>query len=136
LNYFIDVKNKENRIRYMPTKQNFFKERRDNVRAKRIITVRHRLIKHNNRKVNSMWQLAATKDMSLSGLLFVGALAYHPGDIIELHVVMSGVLDIFNGFGKVVRASRNKGGYYQIAVKYVDLKSKRRPAKTILASRD
>ncbi len=47
---------------------------------------------------------------------------------------MSGVLDIFNGFGKVVRISRNKGGYYQVGVKYVDLKTRRRPAKSILAS--
>src|SRR5476649_501550 len=119
----------------MPIRQNSFDERRDSIRAKRIITVRHRLVKHNNRKVDSMWQLATTENMSLSGLLFVSALAYHPGDIIELQVVMSGVLEIFNGFGKVVRASRNKGGYYHVGVKYVDLKSKRRrPAKTILAS--
>jgi hypothetical protein len=118
----------------MPRKQNSFEERRDSVRAKRIITVRHRLIKHNSRKVDSMWQLATTENMSLSGLLFVSALAYHPGDIVELQVVMSGVLDIFNGFGKVMRAFRNKAGYYQVGVKYVDLKSKRRPAKTVLAS--
>lgn len=118
----------------MPVKKAFFKERRDSVRAKRIFTVRHRLIKRNNRKVNSVWLLAATKNMSLSGLLFVSALDYHPGDIIELRVVMSGVLDIFNGFGKVVRVSRNKDGYYQVGVKYVDLKSKRRLAKIVLAS--
>ena len=111
-----------------------FEERRDSVRAKRIITVRHRLVKHNNRKVDSMWQLATTENMSLSGLLFVSALPYHPDDIIELQVVMSGILDIFNGLGKVIRSSRNKGGYYQVAVKYVELKSKRRPAKTVLAS--
>lgn len=113
-----------------------FEERRDSMRAKRIITVRHRLFKHNKRKVDSMWQLATTEDMSLSGLLFVSALAYHPGDIIELQVVMSGVLDIFNGFGKVIRVSRNKGGYYKVAVKYVDLKLKRRPAKTLLAAQN
>jgi len=118
----------------MPIKQNSFEDRRDSVRAKRIITVRHRLIKHDGRKVNSMWQVAATENMSLSGLLFVSALVYHLGDIIELQVVMSGVLDIFNGYGKVVRVFRNKGGYYQIAVKYVDLKPKRRPAKSILTS--
>ena len=112
-----------------------FEERRDSIRAKRIITVRHRLIKHNNRKANSIWQLAATENMSLSGLLFVSALAYHPGDIVELQVVMSGVLDIFNGFGKVIRATRNKGGYYKVGVKYVDLKPKRRAAKTVFASR-
>ena len=118
----------------MPKKQNSFEERRDSVRAKRIITVRHRLVKHNNRKVDSMWQLATTENMSLSGLLFISALAYHTGDIVELQVVMSGVLDIFNGFGKVMRASRNKGGYYHVGVKYVDLKPRGRSAKTVLAS--
>jgi hypothetical protein len=118
----------------MPKKQNPFEERRDSVRAKRIITVRHRLIKHNSRKTTSMWQLATTENMSLSGLLFVSALAYQSGDIVELQVVMSGVLEIFNGFGKVVRSIRNKGGYYQVGVKYVDLKSRRRSAKTVLAS--
>lgn len=108
-------------------------ERRDSIRAKRIITVRHRLVKHNSRKVNSMWQMSTTQDMSLSGLLFVSAIPYHLEDIVELQVVMSGVLDIFNGYGKVVRMSRNKGGYFLIAVKYVDLKPKRRSAKTIVS---
>jgi hypothetical protein len=117
----------------MPKSQNPFEERRDSVRAKRIITVRHKLVKHLNRKASSMWQLAMTENMSLSGLLFVSVIQYQPGDIIELQVVMSGVLDIFNGYGKVIRASRNKGGYYHIGVKFVDLKSRRRPAKTLLA---
>jgi hypothetical protein len=111
-----------------------YDERRDSVRAKRIITVRHRLAKHNDRKADSIWQMSTTENMSLSGLLFVSALAYHPGDVVELQVVMSGVLDIFNGFGKVMRASRNKGGYWQIGVKYVDLKPKRRPAKSMLST--
>ena len=118
----------------MPLNQESFEERRDSVRAKRIITVRHRLVKHNNRKVNTIWQLAATENMSLSGLLFVSALAYHPGDIIELQVVMYGALDLFNGYGKVIRSTRNKAGYFYIGIKYVDLKSKRRPAKTVLPS--
>ncbi len=115
---------------------NNFEERRDSVRAKRIITVRHRLIKHSNRKAgHALWQLATTENMSLSGLLFVSALPYHRDDIVELQVVMSGILDIFNGYGKVVRSSHHKGGNYQIAVRYVDLKAKRRPAKSLLISR-
>ena len=109
----------------MRTKRDFFEERRDSVRTRRIITVRHKLVRHNNRKVDSMWQLSATENMSLSGLLFVSVLPYHLADIIELQVVMSGVIDIFNGYGKVVRSARHKGGYYNVAVKYVDLKSKR-----------
>ena len=107
-------------------------ERRDSVRAKRIITVRHRLAQRNGKKTDTMWQLSATENMSLSGLLFVSALAYHVGDVVELQVVMSGVLDIFNGYGKVIRALRNKGGYYHVGVKYVSLKAKKRPAKSIL----
>lgn len=113
-----------------------FDERRDSVRAKRIITVRHRLVEHNGKKIDSLWQLSTTENMSLSGLLFVSALTYHADDIIELQVVMSGVLDIFNGYGKVVRSSRNKGGYYHVAVKYVNLKPKKRPAKSLLRSSD
>ena len=107
-------------------------ERRDSVRAKRIITIRHRLVEHNGKKSESIWQLSTTEDMSLSGLLFISALHYQVGDVLELQVVMSGVLDIFNGYGKVMRSTRNKGGYYQVGVKYVDLKIKKRPAKTLL----
>lgn len=79
-----------------------------------------------------MWQLSTTENMSLSGLLFISAIQYHMGDVVELQVVMSGVLDIFNGYGKVMRSTKNKGGYYNIGVKYVDLKIKKRPAKTLL----
>jgi PilZ domain len=118
----------------MPDNQEFLKERRDSVRAKRVINVRHRLVRHHHRRVNSPWQLAVTQNMSLSGLLFVSALEYEHGDIVELQVVMSGILDIFNGFGKVMRVLRYKAGRYQIGVKYVDLKTKHRSAKSILAS--
>jgi hypothetical protein len=113
---------------------NDFQDRRDSVRAKRIITVRHRLAKHNGRKVNSHWQISVTEDMSLSGLLFVSALAYEAADIIEVEVVMSGILDIFKGYGEVVRTVRHKSGHYQIAIKYVDLKpkTKTRSAKSVL----
>ena len=114
-------------------KQTPFEERRDSIRAKRIITVRYRLIKHKGRKVNSsMWQLSTTQDMSLSGLLFVSAIGYSAEDIVEIQVVMSGVLDIFNGYGKVMHTSRNKGGYYYVGVKYVDLKPQKRPAKSLV----
>ena len=114
------------------TSEKSFEERRDSVRAPRIITVRHRLVKHRGKKVVSEWQLAATENMSLSGLLFVSALPYAVGDVVELQVVMSGVLDIFNGFGQVMRVLHNKGGHYHVGVKYVDLKQKNRPAKSLL----
>ena len=119
------------KIRTTPAEKSF-KERRDSVRARRVITVRHRLVKHKGRKAGSAWELAATENMSLSGLLFVSASAYAVGDVVQLQVVMSGVLDIFNGYGKVVRALRNKGGHYHLAVKYMDLKQKNRSAKSLL----
>ncbi len=120
----------------MVKKEKFqIEERRDSVRAQRIITVRHRLYKHKNRRLDSIWQLATTENMSVSGLLFTSVLPYQVGDLIELQVVMSGVLDIFNGFGRVVRTIRNKAGYWKVGVKYVDLKTRRRPAKTVLPSK-
>ncbi len=109
-------------------------ERRDSVRAKRIVTVRHRLVKHRGRKVTSPWQISVTENMSLSGLLFVSPMAYQVGDWVEVEVVMSGVLDIFKGYGEIVRLVHHKAGYYHVAIKYVDLKrrSKIRSAKSLL----
>jgi len=104
-------------------------ERRDSIRAKRFISVRHRLVKHLKRKVESPWQFSTSENMSLSGLLFVSAAPYHPKDTIELQVTMSGVLDIFNGFGQVVRVSHKKGDNYHVAVRYADLKFKHRRSK-------
>jgi hypothetical protein len=118
----------------MTIKKDFLKEQRDSVRARRVVTVRHRLVKHNNRRADSIWQLSVSENMSLSGLLLKSTVDYKPGDIIELEVVMSGVLDIFIGFGKVIRTLSQKDGNYQIGIKYIDLKSKYRTAKTILAS--
>lgn len=97
-------------------------ERRDSVRTRRIITVRHRLVKHKNRQVNGAWQTSVTENMSLSGLLFVAPVAYQVGDHLEVEVVMSGILDIFKGYGEVVRLVRHKAGHYHVAIKYVDLK--------------
>jgi hypothetical protein len=114
-----------------------FNERRDGVRVKRIVTVRHRLNKRDNKKREDVWQLATTEDMSYSGLLFTSVLPYKVNDTVELQVVMSGVLFLFNGFGRVIRVTENKDkDSYQIAVKYVDLKSKNRhrDAKSLIAS--
>ena len=108
-------------------------ERRDGVRVKRIVTVRHRLHKRDNKIREDVWQLATTEDMSYSGLLFTSVLPYKTNDVVELQVVMSGVLFLFNGFGRVIRVSKDKDSY-QIAVKYVDLKSRHRDAKSLIAA--
>ena len=69
--------------------------------------------------------------MSYSGLLFCSALPYRINDIVELQVVMSGVLYLFNGYARVVRVHEQKNGYFQVGVKYVDLKTRRRNAKSL-----
>ena len=67
---------------------------------------------------------------SLGGLAFFSDIEYRAGDIIEIHVVMSGILDIFKGFGKVIRVERKKTGvYFLIAVKFLE-SAKQRRAKT------
>ena len=112
---------------------NLYDERRDSIRAKRIITVRHRLVQHKEKKLDSdsLWQLSMTENMSLSGALFASAVSYSIDDIIELQVVMSGVLEIFNGYAKVMRVVKQKGGHYNVGVKYVELKIKKRAAKSL-----
>jgi len=111
-----------------------FNERRDGVRVRRIVTVRHRLHKRDNKVREDVWQLATTEDMSYSGLLFTSVLPYKANDVVELQVVMSGVLFLFNGFGRVMRVAENKKDSYRIAVKYVDLKNRHRGAKSLIAS--
>lgn len=106
-------------------------ERRDSVRIRRIVTVRHRLNKRDGKKYEDIWQLSTTEDMSYSGLLFSSALPYKVNDVVELQVVMSGVLYLFNGYGRVVRVIEQKNGYFQVAVRYVDLKARPRHAKSL-----
>ncbi len=100
-------------------------ERREYVRAKRILSVRHRLVKRKNKAMHDFWYLSTTEDMSVNGLLFTSAMPYQKADIIELEIVMSGVLDIFRGYGKVVRViKKESGAFYSVAVQYIDIKVK------------
>ena len=104
-----------------------FEERRQAVRAKRILSIKYRLHKSKYKINNRTWHLSTTEDMSAVGLAFTTEEAYQPDDVLELHVVMSGVLDIFNGYGTVVRCEKKEFGvFYKVAVKFSDLKEKRR----------
>ena len=100
-------------------------ERRQFVRARRILSVRHRLHMRRGRPMHEFWYLSTTEDMSANGLLFTSAMPYQKSDIIEIEVVLSGVLDIFRGFGRVARVSKKESGaFYNVAVQYVDVKGK------------
>ena len=109
-------------------------ERRAFMRAKRILSVRHRLVNRQNKNVRVEWHLSMTEDMSAGGLLFSSAVHYLLNDIVEVHVVMSGVLDIFRGYGRVVRVEKKDGAaFFWVAVQYTALKQKAtRSAKSFL----
>jgi hypothetical protein len=105
-------------------KQSIVEERRQAVRAKRILSIQFRLAKSKIKESDKSWHLSTTYDMSVLGLSFLSEVAYHVDDTLELHVVMSGVLDIFKGYGKVVRMERKESAaFYLIAVKFIENKA-------------
>jgi len=107
-------------------KQSSVEERRQSIRAKRILSIQFRLgkskVKDND--TDKSWHLSTTYDMSVLGLSFLSEVPYYVDDTLELHVVMSGVLDIFKGYGKVVRVERKESAaFYLIAVKFIENKA-------------
>ncbi len=106
------------------------RERRNWVRAKRVLSIEFRLKKGSRKGGDSDWHLSTTHDMSLGGLTFFTDIEYRMGDTLELHVVMSGILDIFNGLGKIVRIEKKKSGsYFLVAVRFLSNKLTYRKAK-------
>ncbi len=102
-------------------------ERRKNSRAKRVLSIQFREIRGRNGKACESWGLSTTEDLSFDGLSFYTDREYFPKSILELHVIMSGVLDVFQGRGKVVRVSRKKLGVCSlVAVKLVKSENSRR----------
>jgi len=109
-------------------------ERRKALRARRILSIQYRMVKSRYKDGDTQWHLSTTHDMSLLGLAFLSDVPYAIDDALELHVVMSGILDIYKGYGKVVRVERKTtGAFYLIAVKFVDSRvvKKTRKAKTM-----
>ena len=77
--------------------------------------------------VDFPWYISITENMSVNGILFHSAAFYLVNDTIELEVVLSGVVDIFRGFARVVRVEKKtSGAVYSIAVALTDLKSKKK----------
>ena len=110
-------------------------ERRVWARAKRVLSVQVRLVKSKRKNFDSSWHLTTTYDMSLGGIAFYSDREYSTGEILEVHVIMSGVLEIFKGLVEVVRVQRKElASHYLVAVKLLDPKTKPsslRPAKRI-----
>ena len=109
-------------------------ERRDSIRAKRIMSIQYRRLASGKRKVHEPWKLSTTHDMSVGGLAFYTDEEYQPGDVLELRVVMSGILDIFDGMAQVVRMEKKRmGSYYLAAVKFLEKNPRPRRAKSYSA---
>jgi hypothetical protein len=101
--------------------QQVVQERRSYIRAKRILSIQYRLAKGRRKSAEKSWGLSTTQDLSLEGLSFYTDREYCKDDILNVHVVMSGVLDVFRGYGRVVRVERKKTGVcFLAAVKFVD----------------
>lgn len=99
------------------------RERRKAVRAQRILSIQYKLAQTKRRNADKKWYLSTTHDMSISGLSFLSEVPYQVDEVLELQVVMSGILDVFKGYGKVVRVQRKTtGAYFLIAVKFIDFK--------------
>ena len=106
-------------------------ERRSAVRAKRVLSIQYRLVKCRRKNFDKSWYLSTTQDMSINGVSFYSNKELSKGDVLEIHIVMSGMLDIYNGFSKVVRiVQQNAKNYYLIAVKILDKKPKKKTASS------
>ncbi|MCA9401815.1 MAG: PilZ domain-containing protein, partial [Candidatus Omnitrophica bacterium] len=97
------------------------KERRRWVRAKRVMSIEYRIKKSKRKLADSGWHLSTTHDMSIGGLSFYSELELEEGDLIDLSVCLSGVLEIFNGPAKVVRVEKRKtGAVFLVGVKFLE----------------
>lgn len=110
-------------------------ERRGSVRADRVVAIRHRLHQAAVKKSEDHWGLSTTKNMSLTGLLFWSESPYKIGDIVEVSVTMSALIDIFQGFAEVVRVVERSASSYDIAVRFVQMKTASRRAKSHLGKK-
>ena len=104
-------------------------ERRQWLRAKRVVNIEFRLIKRRGKNISGPWFLSTTEDMSIRGIAFYTNQEYQIGDILEIRVTMSGILEILKGYGKITRVEHRKtGAFFLMAIKMLgkDLKEKQK----------
>ncbi|MBP9854692.1 MAG: PilZ domain-containing protein [Candidatus Omnitrophica bacterium] len=110
-------------------------ERRQYIRAKRVLSVEFKLIKSSRKNVDHSTHISTTEDMSLGGISFYSPFKYMTDDVLNIRVVMSGVLEIFTGPAKVVRSIEKKSGtVFLVAVKFLKTATKKRSAKSFSPS--
>ena len=98
-------------------------DRRKGIRAQRVLSIQFRLFKkaETTKTIeDSPWHHSTTHDMSYSGISFLSTVPFQIDDILELNVVMSGLLDIVDSYGQIVRVQKKEhGAQYIIAVKLI-----------------
>ena len=106
------------------------KERRSYSRATRILSIEYRLYKSRRQHNDPNWHLSTTEDVSAAGLSFYSDYEYRPGDILDVRVVMSGLLEVFKGQCEVVRAEQKRlGACFLVALRFADQAAKPTPAR-------
>ena len=106
------------------------KERRSYSRTKRILSIEYRLYKSRRRPTDQQWHLSTTEDISPESLSFYSDYEYHPGDILDVRVVMSGLLEVFKGQGEVTRVEQKRlGACFFIALRLAGQDARRRPGE-------
>ncbi len=91
------------------------KERRSADRAKRVMSVAYRKVEG---KKKTKWELSTTEDLSAAGVAFFTDKEFRPGDVLEIEIRMSGMLEMFAGLTEVVRVvKKDSGSHYLVAVK-------------------
>ncbi len=106
------------------------KERRSGTRANRVLSIEYRLYGNKRKNAEKAWHLSTTQDVSSIGLSFYSDHEYHIGDVLEIRLVMSGVLDVFTGTAQVIRVERKQmAASYFTAVQLVPRRSKARVSR-------
>lgn len=86
------------------------KERRTSIRTKRVLSIEYRLHKSKKGSIDKSWHLSTTQEIAAAGLSFYSDFEHSTDDILQIRVIMSGILDVFKGFGRVIRVERKRMG--------------------------
>ncbi len=106
------------------------KERRSYSRTKRILSIEYRLYKSRSRHTDREWHLSTTEDISFESLSFYSDYEYQLGDILDVRVVMSGLLEVFKGHGEVARVEQKRlGACFFIALCFAGQDTRRTPGE-------
>ena len=110
---------KKGSIKDMSKRRNV--ERRQWDRADHILNIEYKLESGDGQHTDVCWHLSTTQDMSAGGLSFLSEYKYKEGDLLRIKVVMSGILDIYEGYATVVHIKEKKNsGLYLLGVKFTD----------------